>query len=298
MRRALIVILAGSMLSMSWMQVAAAAQGSCSDPTNPVCNGGASVVADQQHGEFHGLIMVSGQPDVLETAAHSGTQPGCGDCEWTLILACLHDSPSDTGPDTTCLAGATRKCPRGQFAYRLYLSTTTESNRLVQEICLGSTNEVIPVGDIAAGDVDRYLKNVRPPDLTLTFQPPRGAIADLPTYFAVRPPADLRPVPFGGGQVAETITIAPEEYQWIWGDGDATGWITDAGGPYPTGTLTHTYAAAGHLRGALTTRWGGKYTITVDGETFGPYDAVGTVTHTQAFTVPVAAAHSHLVSHA
>src|SRR4029077_20272682 len=45
------------------------------------------VTSNQERGQFHGLIMVNGQPDVLDAAAHAGTKPGCGDCEWTLILA-------------------------------------------------------------------------------------------------------------------------------------------------------------------------------------------------------------------
>ncbi|MDQ1706558.1 MAG: hypothetical protein QOF18_2924 [Frankiaceae bacterium] len=242
--------------------------------------------------------MVPGRPGVLATAANAGTQPGCGDCEWTLILACLHDTPTDPHNQTPCAIGNSPLCPAGQTPYRLYLTTDAVQNRLVDTLCLGGTNDVIPVGDIARTDVERYLKDVVPPALLLTVQPPNGALAGLPAYFTVRPPADLAPRPFGSGQVVETITIVPQRYVWMWGDGTEPEATRDAGAPYPDGTLTHTYAVAGHLRGSLTTRWSASYTITVAGGTFGPYPATGgPVERAQPFALTVTAAHSHLVSH-
>ncbi|MDQ1695076.1 MAG: hypothetical protein QOJ03_429, partial [Frankiaceae bacterium] len=54
----------------------------------------------------------------------------------------------------------------------------------------------------------------------------------------------------------------------------------------------------GHLHGELTTRWSATYTITVAGQTFGPYAATGgVVARIQQFALTVASAHSHLVSH-
>ena len=72
----------------------------------------------------------------------------------------------------------------------------------------------------------------------------------------------------------------------------------DPGAPYPDGHVTHTYTAAGRMHGSLDAQWGATYTITMAGQTFGPYDATGgLVPRTQEFTLPVATAHSHLVSH-
>ena len=48
------------------------------------------------------MIMVPGQPSVLETAAHSGTTPGCGDCSWELILACVINPPAGHGDQNMC----------------------------------------------------------------------------------------------------------------------------------------------------------------------------------------------------
>src|SRR3954466_13120588 len=89
----------------------------CDTVVVPVCTG---VGADQTRGQFHGLIMVAGQPDVLATAARSGTQPGCGDCTWTLILACLGNNPIDPPSEQACVgAGNPLNCRARQASYRL-----------------------------------------------------------------------------------------------------------------------------------------------------------------------------------
>jgi hypothetical protein len=274
---------------------AVAGSDSCGSITVVHCPG---VGADQAKGDFHGLIMVPGQPGVLDTAAHSGTKPGCGDCTWELILACLHNDPNRPEDQDAC-GGATNNptCKQGQFLYRLFLTTDDVRLRLVDMVCLGGVTDVVPVGDQAALDVQRYLKDVRPPDLDLHVAPPKGIPAGLPAYFWVRPPRNLTPAPFGNGQITETITISPQRYDWTWGDGLSTGWTTDAGAPYPEGTLTHTYVKADHYGGQVTTEWGGTYTITVAGQTFGPYNAIGTITRAQPFNIVVLRARSTLVSH-
>ncbi len=243
--------------------------------------------------------MVDGEPGVLSTAAHAGTQPGCGDCEWTLLMACLTSLPDDPHVPHSCTGAArSQRCDRGQALYRLYLTTEAVQNELVMSLCLGPGKRVVPVGDQAAADVARYLKDVSPPDLILRVQPPGGALADLPAYFMVRPPADLRPQAFGGPQVTETITIRPARYVWHWGDDSPDTRTDDPGGPYPDGTLTHTYLSAGTVHGRLTTEWAATYTITVAGAgTFGPYDATGgTIAQAQPFALDVNSAHSHLVT--
>jgi hypothetical protein len=242
--------------------------------------------------------MVADDPSVLDVAAHSGTQPGCGDCVWTLVAACVFDFPDNPNNARSCTgAGQSRRCNRGQSAYRLYLTTDAFTNRLVDALCLGGPGDVVPVGDLAAADVDRYLKNVVPPTLHVTVQPPNGVLSGLPAYFQANPPANLRPQQFGGPQVTESITIVAAHYTWDWGDNTAVLKTDDPGGPYPGGQVTHTYDRSAHLVAALTTEWSATYTITVAGQTFGPYNATGTVRRTQRFPLVVDRARSHLVSH-
>src|SRR5579884_3324736 len=160
----------------------------------PTCG---SLTGDEAHGDFRGLIMVRDQPDVLDRAADAGTSPGCGDCVWEIILSCptnLAGSPEDAAACSD--AAANPRCRPGQQLYRLYLTTAAVTNSFNGDLCLGDITDVVPVGNIAAADVDRYLRNVAPPDLVLTTSPPSGTLVGLPTYFRVRPPTDLAPAPF------------------------------------------------------------------------------------------------------
>jgi len=267
----------------------------CGSVTVPYCAG---ATADRARGDFRGLIMVRDQPDVLDRAAVAGTSAGCGDCVWEIILSCPTNLPGSPDDAAACgAASSAPRCRRGQELYRLYLTTTAVTNKFDGALCLGDIADVVPVGNIAAADVDRYLRNVAPPDLVLTTSPPRGTLVGLPTYFRVRPPETLQPAPFGSPEIRETITLAPSSYAWSWGDGTDSDWTDDAGDIYPRGTLTHRYTHGGVAHGTLTTRWGGIYTITVAGRTFGPYQAIGTVTHDQQFTLDVFTARSQLVSH-
>src|SRR4051794_30246983 len=294
MRR--IAVLLGLVIAVGFFpnSVSAAPTGGCGS----LLTGRCGVHGNANEGDFHGLIMVPGQPGVLETAAHSGTVAGCGDCTWSVIIACLFDSPTSAHEQTPCAAaGQAQQCARGQTLFRLYLTTHAVRDQLVDTLCLGGRVRIIPIGDIAAADVDRYLKNFVPPDLRLRTQPPNGALAGLPTYFMVSPPAGLRPRQFGAAQVQETVTITPAHYTWTWGDASPALHTDDPGGPYPDGTVTHTYQRATHIHGSLTTAWSATYTVTVAGETFGPYGATGgTVQHTQSFALTVDRARSHLVS--
>src|SRR4051812_26606477 len=83
--------------------------------------GGAAAKA---RGQCRGLIALEGQPDVLQTAAHSGTAAGCGDCVWTLVMMCLANTPNDPHNQQPCVGAArSLKCRPGQTAFRLYLTT-------------------------------------------------------------------------------------------------------------------------------------------------------------------------------
>src|SRR3954464_4401003 len=99
------------------------------------------VLADPDGGQFHGLIAVRDNPDVLTMAAHAGTQPGCGDCVWTLGMMCLVNSPVNPHDHQLC-AGAAQAihCGRDQSAFRLYLSTARFTNSLVDTMCLGGAD--------------------------------------------------------------------------------------------------------------------------------------------------------------
>jgi hypothetical protein len=270
--------------------VAAGAGGRCLDPTNPTCLPHSGVTADPHQGDFHGLIAVTGIPWVLRKSAHSGTKAGCGDCEWTLIAACPRNDPTDPGAARLCRQATNAATCRHGVLERLYLSDADADYRLIATLCMRGTNDVVPIGDRARADVTRYLRNVTPPDLVISTRPRLATLAGLSTRFQARTPTRLRPAPFGDGEITETITIAPLRSDWRWGDGDSSGWVAT------TPTQSHRYLAGGVERGGLTTRWGATYTITFEGVTLGPYDAVGRLTRQQSFRLPVHTSTPHLVS--
>jgi hypothetical protein len=265
-----------------------ATAGGCGDlPVSVDC--GAS--ADPPGGYFHGLIGVTGQDWVLELASRAGSSAGCGDCVWTITLDCPQASPENPD-DTTGCAGMTNttRCPPGALPYRLYLSTTSVTNQLTGDICLGGGYRVILVGADADADVARYVRDVTPPDLVIHRRPHGATLTGLPTFFRADPPAGLGPVGFGGPTVTETITLIPQQVSWAWGDGESSGWLA------LSTTAEHRYLSGGVVTGTLTVRWGASYTATFEGHTVGPFTATGTVDRRQPFVEPVDTSRPALIS--
>src|SRR5581483_1799713 len=212
---------------------------------------------------------------------HSGTQPGCGDCRWTIALACPTESLNDPGSQQACTSASNSPlCRPGELLFRVYLTTDAVLDRVEGTVCLGGIDQVIDVGDRAAADVARYLRNVRPPDLVIRTRPAAATLAGLPTYFDVQPPAALAPVPFGGDGIIERISIAPVRVSWRYGDGAGSGWRSLGH------TMRHVYRRGGLARGGVTVRWAATYTITYVGNRYGPFDAAGAITKAQSFTLP------------
>jgi hypothetical protein len=112
----------------------------------------------------------------------------------------------------------------------------------------------------------------------------------LPTYFRARRPGGLAPVPFGGPEITETITIAPVRAAWQWGDSGSSGWVP------ASRTLRHTYGRGTVAHGRLIVEWAATYTITYGGATYGPFDATGRITNAQPFRLPVRTSSPVLVS--
>ncbi len=265
----------------------AATPGHCTTFSTTACGVG----ANQNAGEFHGLLAVRGVPWVLDLAARSGTQQACGDCSWTLMLACASASPGDPTSINACTgASTTGNCRKGQLLYKIYLSTDAVADRVVGTVCLGGPQQPVPVGTKAFGDVRRYLKDVTPPDLDISTSPSGATLAGLATFFTASVPGSLTPVPFGSGEVTETITLDATVADWHWGDGSTSGWLS-ASTP-----LAHSYLHGGIARLTLRTRWGATYTISYQGETFGPYDATGRLVRVQRLALPVDTSAPTLVS--
>jgi len=250
------------------------------------------VIADPGGGDFHGVIAVDGSSWVLASAASGGTEPGCGDCTWTLVLACPNVYANDPGSEgNACLdAFGTTTCPPGEALFRLYLTTRAVLDEMTGTVCVGPDHPVVPVSDIAALDIEDYLTDVRPPDLAIVRRPRGATLAGLTTYFSARNPARGRSTVVGRGSITEAITIRPESLDWHWGDRSASGWSGRRT------AATHVYRDGGSVRGRLDTRWSAVYTIRYAGLTLGPYDADRTVNHDQRFALNVRTASQSLVA--
>ncbi len=237
---------------------------------------------------------MSSDSSLLNKAAHSGTEPGCGDCVWTVVPDCPNASPA-TGTASENCYGSTHnaRCKKGQYAELIFLSTKNSGFAPQGVYCLGRGARIIDVGRIARLNVERYLKDVTPPPLRVTLDP-STSLAGLATKVTAGPPASLRPRPFGGSGVTETITIAPARELWRWGDGTSA---TFAPGKDGMIHAAHTYSSGGHVHADVSTTWGATYTITYQGQTFGPYNATGTLTQDQTLPVRVATSTPVLVSH-
>lgn len=247
------------------------------------------VTTDPERSAFVGLIAISGNPSLLQNEKQLAGSDECDRCSWTLLVECQQNKPG--GSQVDCQGSHTDlRCRKGQLAERVFLSRPGRGYGMVGVYCLGGPNRIVPIGAIAKADVGRYLKDVRPPGLDISFDP-GTSLAGLATKVSARPGRALRPVPFGGQGVTETIRLIPSKQTWDWGDGQAAT-FTDA-----SVRTTHTYATGGHLTATVTTTWGATYTVTYQGITLGPYDATGTLTGRQARPVTVVTSTPVLVSH-
>jgi hypothetical protein len=171
-------------------------------------------------GHFHGLIAVDGDPWVLADAAESGTKPGCGDCRWSIVLACATESPTNPGSERLCVGAVhAAECKPGQLLYRIFLTTDAFIDQVEGVICLGRGQDPIPIGDQAAADVTRYTgTSCHPTSLSRpdqgrrhsracrrTFAPDRQPRSDPPRSADPTSPRRSRsrqPVPTGDGVMA------------------------------------------------------------------------------------------------
>lgn len=249
------------------------------------------VDADPTAGVFHGVVAATDAGWVLSEASHGGTTPGCGDCVWHLTLACPQADPADPAGTNCSGAAGAGICPAGQLLYRLYLTTRAVTDEAVGQLCLGGPGaQIVPVGDQARADVARYMQDATPPPLRITIAPNRLTLTGLSTRFTAAVPAGLSPTEFGGPTVTETITLALLRIRWRWGDASTSGWLPDS-------TVgTHVYLEAGSRTARLSARWGASYTVGYAGQVFGPYDAIGELSRSQARNLRVATSNPVLVS--
>ncbi len=107
-------------------------------------------------------------------------------------------------------------------------------------------------------EVFRYFQTLPLPQLTTRQQPPGEALVGLPViFFTDSPTTQLFTVDIRGFSV--DIAATASTYTWDTGDGTVLT-STEAGEPYPNGTITHDYSS-GTYTASLTTTWSATYSV-------------------------------------
>jgi hypothetical protein len=227
--------------------------------------------------QFRGAIIVPGSEAANRAVARNG---GCDGCDWTLVVDCdLNEHDSDS-----FVHCSPAKCPDGT-TFRIYLQRPDDANpAYVDSICLTATRRIVTAADLAS-DMDRYLKDLRPPEATIAVQPAERAVTGLPAYFAAGGDTTgtaTLDVTTAAGPVRLDMDIAASRYVWTFGDG-ARCETASPGGSYDGGEPTercddrvaHVYDAARTATVMLTARWSGTYTFDVGYGPVGPLDIPG-----------------------
>lgn len=237
----------------------------------------AQACATESARSFRGVIIVPGSEAANRAVARSN---GCEGCDWTLVVDCDHNDV-DSRTYTHCAAEI---CDDGT-TYRIYLQRPEDAQPVyLDSVCLSPTRRVVTAADLA-NDMDRYLKDLRPPRPKISVQPAGRAVTGLPTYFAAggaRTDQTELDVTTAAGPATLRIDIAAQRYLWAFGDGGRCE-TTAPGGPYDGGPATercddrvaHVYRTAGDTRVSLNATWGGTYAFDVGYGPVGPLPIPG-----------------------
>lgn len=238
---------------------------------------GCGAKAYETSNDFRGAIIVPGSEAANRAVARSG---GCEGCDWTLVVDCDHNDV-DSRTYTHCAAEI---CDDGT-TYRIYLQRPEDAHpAYVDSVCLSPTRRVVTAADLAA-DMERYLKDLRPPRAEIRVQPEGRAVTGLATYFAAAGPNTDRAtldVTTAAGPASLVIDIEARRYQWRFGDG-ATCETTAPGGAYDGGgsvercddRVAHIYRSPRTATVALRATWGGTYSFDVGHGPVGPMPIPG-----------------------
>lgn len=176
------------------------------------------------------VIKVGG---VFSVGAVSGTGGSGGQepCVWSVVTPTLNDAPYGSS------AGA-QPSPEHRFALLLC------NGNLVREIWVAPA-DIVDVDAIATAEVERFVRDVLMPDVTIGVNPDASGLAGLRSWFWIEG--------FDGSVEAPTINafglsidVRMTSEQVTWGFGDGTTLDGDLGLAYPAeSTVQHAHRDAG-----------------------------------------------------
>ncbi|HEX4979598.1 MAG TPA: PKD domain-containing protein, partial [Acidimicrobiales bacterium] len=124
----------------------------------------------------------------------------------------------------------------------------------IHELCPGVEAPVLSPAAIAREVIEEFLPAPPAPEIDPGYAI-TGKTAYLETNGNLSPPAQTRPTPLGDIHVSFR-----GRYRVDWGDGTVTDHDTE-GGPWPAGTITHTYIHTGRYDVVVTAEWSADWRI-------------------------------------
>jgi hypothetical protein len=113
--------------------------------------------------------------------------------------------------------------------------------------------------DVDPGDIERAIREVPMPPLTLHVQPDGRTLVNVETIFYTEPTTMRRTVALLGHSVR--LECTPVRYTWVHGDG-TTASTGKPGRPYPAKDVTHRYQRPGSdLRARVDTTYSVRYSV-------------------------------------
>jgi hypothetical protein len=224
------------------------------------------------HSDGNAYQVVVSVPGLHHGSGSSSGGGGCVGCEWSIVPACWVNGP-DNGADALCGA-AIHSCRGDGLLMWVFVRRPREAWDRVATTCIGPSDPVVTLADVRAHAAQLYRDRMRPGAATISPRPVNGPwVVNLTSYFEATG-AGPRHETFGPPEVRVAIDATPT-YVWDWGDGSEPFETTSAGGPYPTGDVTHVYRHHGARTVTLTTRWSATFTVVTALGTFGPYPVPG-----------------------
>ena len=205
----------------------------------------------------HGGVFVPGGEYV--SGAH-----GCsGDCDWSVMDLC--PLSADRGCNRVAVCG-----------FGSNLLALMHAGVVATTFCAGPSEAPISVEELGQRVADRVRQAA--PAIQIKYQPPGGALTQLPTVFRSGQPKSLsRDDSIAGFQVHFDASAS---WVWSWGDGKSTS-TTDPGGKWPDMSVAHTYRQSGRVNVEVKTTWDATYSVNgqgsfpVQGDAVTQTDSVG-----------------------
>lgn len=273
-----VVVVAVAAIVLVTPGAAEAEQGPCQYATECLTDDGMAIQVHTKPGHTPGVPQIVGRPNTPPPArdenrppisdqdgpSTSGdtVQPGTSGWAPTLPATGAQITPRARPADTPCATGEGQtpklSCVNYTTAPPAPTTTTPASGTATAPAAPAAPTYTAEQAATQAWTTQTFTK------ATVAIQPTGNTtLTGLPTYFhATYGPDGLAPGETTTVTVlGHTITLRPTDvtYTYHYGDTATHGPTTDAGGPYPTGTVTHTYPTKGTVTTRIDTTLSGQY---------------------------------------